>query len=152
MQMSYKVILICCGVVLQYASYTMPCALLFIVIIKSISSLALFCVTLCHTIPPTVQLPVGAGFSRNADRPRTHHGFLHRGNAWRHRRSHPRQRFSGWPQEALQKAERIWKRIPQQVNTPAHFHNAIDDMHIDGYQISLGVCVLETQSGEVLWT
>lgn len=63
----------------------------------------------------TQQLPVGTGFSRNADRARTYHGFLHRGDARWHRGSHPRQRFSGWPQETLQKAKRVWQCIPQQV-------------------------------------
>lgn len=62
------------------------------------------------------QLPVGAGFSWNADRPWTHHRFLHRGDARRHGRSRTWQRFGGRPQEALQEAERVWKRIPQQVN------------------------------------
>lgn len=71
-----------------------------------------------HYLP--LQLPVGAGFPWNANRPRAHHGFLHRGDARRHGRSHPRQRFGGGPQEALQKAERVRKRLPQQVNAQTH--------------------------------
>lgn len=72
----------------------------------------------------TQQLPVGTGFSRNADRPWTHHGFLHRGDARWHWGSHPRQRFSGRPQETLPKAKRVWQRVPQQVR--AHSHQTRD--------------------------
>lgn len=74
------------------------------------------CFANCYFLSSHPQLPVGAGFSWHADWPRTHHRFLHRSDARRHRRSHPRQCFGGWPQEALQKAECIWKCISQQVD------------------------------------
>lgn len=73
-----------------------------------------------HILLYLLQLPVGAGFSWNADWPWTHHRFLHCSDARRYRRSHPRQCLSGGPEEALQKAECIWKCIPQQVDTHMH--------------------------------
>lgn len=84
------------------------------------------CLSIISSLLSPQQLPVGTGFSRNADRARTHHRFLHRGDARRHGGSHPRQRFSGRPQEALQEAERVWQRLPQQVT--AHFHQTRDNV------------------------
>lgn len=67
--------------------------------------------------PSLSQVPVGAGFPRDADWSGADHGWLHRCDVrgkWRRR---PRQRSSGRPQEALQEAQRFRERLPQQVNT-----------------------------------
>lgn len=112
-----------------------PSTLLFIVsgnIILSCGMHAWFTLTKpCHAYQNLVklfpgQLPVGAGFSWNADWPWTHHRFLHRSDARRHRRSCARQRFGGWPQEAFQKAECIWKCVSQQVNTHTRAHTLME--------------------------
>lgn len=84
-----------------------------------------------HDLQFHLQLPAGAGFSWNADWPRAHHRFFHRGDARRHRRSHPRERFGGWPQEALQEVERIWKRFPEQVR-----HSSSPNMHTHLLELS----------------
>lgn len=65
--------------------------------------------------PITPQIPVGAGFPWNADRARAHHRLLHCSDAWRHRGADPWQCPGGRPQETLQEAQRLRKRLSQQV-------------------------------------
>lgn len=65
--------------------------------------------------PITPQIPVGAGFPWNADRARAHHRLLHCSDAWRHGGGDPWQRPSCRPQETLQEAQLLRKRLSQQV-------------------------------------
>lgn len=62
-----------------------------------------------------LQVPPGAGFPRDADRTRAHHGLLHCRHARPGGRHHPGQRPGGRSQEALSEAQRLRECLPEQV-------------------------------------